>query len=385
MKLFRSARWALLALLLSIVPVSSFAGIFISVGFAPPPLPVYEQPACPDANMIWMPGYWAYGEQDYYWVPGAWTEPPYEGAMWTPAYWGWEDGQYVFHDGYWADHVGYYGGVNYGYGYMGIGFVGGEWRGGRFFYNTAVTHVNIWKVHNIFSDRGLVDRYTFARGSHIAFSGGPGGIHYEPSREERMYEHDQRTERTEFQYQHEYAAKFDRDSYFHSNGGHPHNMAVERLIKPDTRFEQQIKHEQDMRHDQPRPDGRPMQNVPERHDDQRYQQNNYPQQQAHPDHEMKDDRGYQPGRDAQQPRPNQPQQQRTNQQPNAQPQPQQRPAPQQNAAPAQHAAPQNTTPPQHAAPASNPAPTHAAPAQNAAPQKSGTAKPDPKDKDKKDK
>ncbi len=33
---------------------------------------------------------------------------------------------YVFHPGYWGQHVGYYGGVNYGFGYMGIGFVGGE-------------------------------------------------------------------------------------------------------------------------------------------------------------------------------------------------------------------------------------------------------------------
>ena len=78
---------------------------------------------------MWTPGYWAYGDDGYYWVPGAWVPAPYEGALWTPPYWGWSSGLYVFHGGYWGPHVGYYGGVNYGFGYMGIGFVGGMWRG----------------------------------------------------------------------------------------------------------------------------------------------------------------------------------------------------------------------------------------------------------------
>ena len=42
MQLARTARWFLLALLLSVVPATSFAGVFISVGIAPPVLPVYE-------------------------------------------------------------------------------------------------------------------------------------------------------------------------------------------------------------------------------------------------------------------------------------------------------------------------------------------------------
>ena len=56
-----------------VIPVSAHAGIFISVGFAPPVLPVYVQPICPQPNLMWMPGYWAYGEDGYYWVPGAWV------------------------------------------------------------------------------------------------------------------------------------------------------------------------------------------------------------------------------------------------------------------------------------------------------------------------
>ena len=37
---------------------------------------------------------------------------------------------FIWHLGYWGPHVGFYGGVNYGYGYVGVGFVGGRWEGG---------------------------------------------------------------------------------------------------------------------------------------------------------------------------------------------------------------------------------------------------------------
>ena len=143
MRIFRSARWLLLALLLPFIPTSqAHAGVFISVGFAPPVLPVYVQPPCPEPDLIWSPGFWAYGDDGYYWVPGAWVPAPYEGALLTPPYWGWQENVYVFHPGYWGPEVGYYGGVNYGFGYMGIGFIGGRWHEHRFEYNTAVVHVN---------------------------------------------------------------------------------------------------------------------------------------------------------------------------------------------------------------------------------------------------
>ena len=156
MRVLRSMRWLMLAVLLSLIPASSYAGVFISVGFAPPVLPVYVQPACPEPGMMWTPGYWAYGDDGYYWVPGAWVPAPYVGALWTPPYWGWEGGLYVFHGGYWGPHVGYYGGVNYGFGYMGIGFVGGEWRGHDFAYNTAIVNVNRTVIRNTYVNETIV-------------------------------------------------------------------------------------------------------------------------------------------------------------------------------------------------------------------------------------
>ncbi len=62
--------------LTSVLPASAPAqvSVGISVGFAPPELPVYEQPICPGEGYIWTPGYWAWDpdDEDYYWVPGTW-------------------------------------------------------------------------------------------------------------------------------------------------------------------------------------------------------------------------------------------------------------------------------------------------------------------------
>ena len=110
MQLFRKVRLLLLALLVSVTAVSINAqfSIAINVGFAPPMLPVYVQPMCPQPNLMWTPGYWAYssGDGDYYWVPGAWVPPAYMGALWTPPYWGFSGGQYGFHGGYWGQQRG---------------------------------------------------------------------------------------------------------------------------------------------------------------------------------------------------------------------------------------------------------------------------------------
>jgi WXXGXW repeat (2 copies) len=227
MRLFRSARWLLMTLLLGIVPASSYAGVFISVGFAPPPLVVYEQPPCPEEGLMWTPGYWAYGPDGYYWVPGAWVPAPYEGALWTPGYWGYDSDLYVWHPGYWGQHVGYYGGVNYGFGYMGVGFVGGMWQEHHFRYNTAVVHVNNVYIHNTYIDRTVVERNTIVNDRHVAFSGGPGGIRHDPMPEERMAMHEQHLAPTSYQNQHVNSAMGDHSAYARFNGGRPQNAAVD--------------------------------------------------------------------------------------------------------------------------------------------------------------
>jgi hypothetical protein len=141
---------AMLAGALLVAPQAAQARVFISVGIAPPLIPYYAQPLCPGDGYIWTPGYWAYGDDGYEWVDGAWVLAPYEGALWTPGYWGWGGGAYFWNAGYWGRRVGYYGGINYGYGYFGTGFYGGYWGGGHFFYNRGYNNIG-GNFHNVYN------------------------------------------------------------------------------------------------------------------------------------------------------------------------------------------------------------------------------------------
>jgi hypothetical protein len=158
-------------------PAQARIAIGISVNLAPPALPAYVQPPMPAEGYIWVPGYWAYGDDGYYWVEGAWEQPPDPGLLWTPAYWGWDDGAYVFHDGYWGPHVGFYGGIDYGYGYGGIGYAGGYWQGGHLFYNRAVNNFGGVHVTNVYN-RTVVNHVDTTR---VSYNGGKGGTRARPS------------------------------------------------------------------------------------------------------------------------------------------------------------------------------------------------------------
>jgi hypothetical protein len=204
------------------------AGVFISVGFAPPVLPVYEQPPLPAPGYHWTPGYWAYGDAGYYWVPGVWVEPPSIGVLWTPGYWGFGGGVYAWHPGYWGPHVGFYGGVNYGFGYGGIGFCGGEWRGGVFAYNHAVANFGGVHVTNVYEDRTVVERNTIVNVNHVSFNGG-GGISARPSPMELQAEHENHVQPTSNQMQHEHFAAQDRSQLASVNHGRPATTAASNI------------------------------------------------------------------------------------------------------------------------------------------------------------
>jgi len=143
----RIIRLLLLTLLILAIPAVSFAQFAVSITLAPPALPVYMQPVAPGDGYIWTPGYWAYGDEGYFWVPGTWVMAPEVGYLWTPGYWGWGDNAYAWHDGYWGEHVGFYGGVNYGYGYGGDGYQGGYWNHGSFNYNRSVNNIRGTNIH----------------------------------------------------------------------------------------------------------------------------------------------------------------------------------------------------------------------------------------------
>jgi len=207
-------------------PASAQVAVGISVHVGPPALPVYVQPPCPTEGYIWTPGYWAYGDAGYYWVPGVWVAPPRVGLLWTPGYWGWRGGVYEFHTGYWGPHVGFYGGVNYGFGYGGVGFVGGAWRGEHFAYNTAVVNVNRTVIHNTYVDKTVVNERV---ASHASFNGGPGGTRAVATERERSYERETHVQATSGQASHEHMARSDRSNFASENHGRPANPAMSKV------------------------------------------------------------------------------------------------------------------------------------------------------------
>ena len=189
MRIHSSARILVVALFVLAMSAASFAqiGIGISVHFGPPAIPVYVQPPCPAEGYIWTPGFWAWDPSygDYYWVPGTWVVAPQPGFLWTPGWWGWGGSAFIFHAGYWGPHVGFYGGINYGFGYFGNGFEGGRWDGNRFFYNRSVTNVNVTNVTNVYNTTVINNN-----NNRVSYNGGNGGVNARPTPEQEQFEHE---------------------------------------------------------------------------------------------------------------------------------------------------------------------------------------------------
>ncbi len=222
-------RTVLITLLALAYPAASFAGfvgVGVSVGFAPPPLPVYVQPPCPAPGYIWTPGYWAYSydARGYFWVPGTWVLAPAFGLLWTPGYWGLFGAEYVWHEGYWGPHVGFYGGINYGFGYFGSGFVGGYWRGHDFYYNRAVTNASNLSVTNVYN-RTVVNNNFY--GSRPSFNG-TNGVEARPTRSDLLAMREPHRTLTAQQRSQAASARALPSSLASVNHGHPQVAATPR-------------------------------------------------------------------------------------------------------------------------------------------------------------
>src|SRR5437899_1782030 len=214
-----------LAVGLLAIPTQSRAqvAVGISVQFGPPVLPVYAQPICPGPGYIWTPGYWAYGPDGYFWVPGTWAYPPEVGLLWTPGYWAFEDDLYVWSPGYWGPEVGFYGGLNYGFGYTGVGFFGGYWRGGNYYYNRSVTNVDVTVVHNTYNTRVINNNST-----RVSFNGGRGGTTASPTSREMEAARQHHISMTSEQTQHQQTASSNRTLLASVNHGRPDIAATPR-------------------------------------------------------------------------------------------------------------------------------------------------------------
>ncbi len=187
---------------------------------------MYTQPPCPGPGYLWTPGYWDFDpDQGYYWVPGTWVVIPEPGLYWTPGYWGWGGDLFVWHAGYWGPHVGFYGGINYGFGYTGVGFVGGEWRGGAFYYNRSVNNFGGAHIDHVYY-RNVPHNFAENR---VSYNGGKGGIEARPTREEMNAEHDHHEAAVASQRENQTAARNDHSQFASANHGMP---AVAATRKP---------------------------------------------------------------------------------------------------------------------------------------------------------
>jgi hypothetical protein len=217
----------LFAVLLVTAPIASPAQVYVgvSVTYGPPAIPIYAQPLCPGPDFIWVPGYWAWDPDfGYFWVPGMWVLAPFPGALWTPGYWAWNDGVFIWYEGYWGPVVGYYGGIDYGYGYTGYGYDGGYWSGGRFYYNRVVNNINVTNITTVYSRP-----VSKVRPSGPSFNGGTGGTTVRPTSEQRAAAHERRVSITDAQRRQMQAARADPKQRATVNRGRP---AIAATMKP---------------------------------------------------------------------------------------------------------------------------------------------------------
>ncbi len=222
-------RRSILATFLALaLPAWSMAQVSLSVSlnFPPPELPVYDQPPIPGDGYLWTPGYWAWSDdfQDYYWVPGTWVPAPQPDYLWTPGYWALSGAVFLWHPGYWGPHVGFYGGVNYGYGYGGEGYQGGYWRDGHIFYNRSVNNIHDTRISNVY-EKTVINNVAVNR---VSYNGGSTGIHARPSAADEVAAHERHIAVTPMQRRHEQTA-FDNPALRVSrNRGRPPIAATSR-------------------------------------------------------------------------------------------------------------------------------------------------------------
>jgi hypothetical protein len=128
--------------------------------------------------------------------------------------------------------VGFYGGINYGFGYIGVGYFGGYWRGHDFYYNRYVNHVPGGWGGRVYERPVIYNnvRYGMQPTVRISFNGGRGGIDVRP----RPFEVAAMRERHEgplpAQMQLHNSAMQNRAQFYNQNHGRPAEFAAARAV-----------------------------------------------------------------------------------------------------------------------------------------------------------
>ena len=234
----RASRYILPLLLatsaLAVFPAASFAQVACgpsvttadaatTAPIAPPALPDYDQPPIPAPGYIWTPGYWGYADAGYYWVPGTWVQPPTDRPVVDARLLGLERGVYAWNAGYWGLTVGFYGGIDYGFGYGGVGYDGGYWDHGHFAYNRTVNNFGGVHITNVYN-RTVINNDS----RRISYNGGTGGLTARPTAQQEAYAHEHHLPPTREQTAHVDAARGNRSLLATENHRHPPIAATQR-------------------------------------------------------------------------------------------------------------------------------------------------------------
>jgi WXXGXW repeat (2 copies) len=82
-----------------VVEAGASAGVAVT---GPPPEPMREpRPQPPDAQAVWVAGYWHWSGMQYTWIPGHWENAP-PGASWHAPRYSVRDGTYFYEPGSWS-------------------------------------------------------------------------------------------------------------------------------------------------------------------------------------------------------------------------------------------------------------------------------------------
>ncbi|HEY5341696.1 MAG TPA: hypothetical protein VIK27_11765, partial [Candidatus Aquilonibacter sp.] len=114
--------------------------------------------------------------------------------------------------------------MNYGYGYYGRGYEGGRWRGRKFEYNTAITHVNRTIIRNVYYDCAVANNHW----NHVSYNGGRGGITARPTASEQAFQRGKHFGPTHVQMQHARFAATNHAAFSSANHGRPVTATVAR-------------------------------------------------------------------------------------------------------------------------------------------------------------
>jgi hypothetical protein len=106
--------------------------------------------------------------------------------------------------------------VNYGFGYGGVGYEGGYWRDGAFFYNRTVNNVGGVAITNVYNKTVIVNNT-----SNVSFNGGAGGLAAKPTPQQVAFAKERHIPPTQEQTRHVQTAAKDPALSLSKNQGHP--------------------------------------------------------------------------------------------------------------------------------------------------------------------